>query len=104
MAKTTTIERETASGAVSDRKSAKPSRVSAFAGEAAVEAGAAAFRRQQMIAAAAYLRAERRRFVPGAEWEDWLQAEAEVDAQLAKSVEALIPLDDAVQAPRGPAI
>jgi hypothetical protein len=35
-----------------------------------------------MIAQAAYLRAERRGFAPGGEAEDWLAAEAEVDALL----------------------
>ncbi|HEY7889359.1 MAG TPA: DUF2934 domain-containing protein [Steroidobacteraceae bacterium] len=35
-----------------------------------------------MIAQAAYLRAERRGFAPGNEEEDWLAAEAEVDALL----------------------
>jgi hypothetical protein len=39
--------------------------------------------RRQMIAEAAYLRAERRGFAPGGELEDWLAAEAEVDALLA---------------------
>jgi len=38
--------------------------------------------RQQMIADAAYYRAERRNFAPGYEHEDWLAAEAEVDAIL----------------------
>jgi hypothetical protein len=38
--------------------------------------------RQQMIARAAYLRAERRGFAPGAEMQDWLEAEAEVDQRL----------------------
>lgn len=32
---------------------------------------------------AAYYRAERRGFAPGRELEDWLEAEAEVEAQLA---------------------
>jgi len=35
-----------------------------------------------MVAQAAYLRAERRGFAPGSEEEDWLAAEAEVDALL----------------------
>jgi hypothetical protein len=39
--------------------------------------------RRAMIAEAAYLRAERRGFAPGFEVEDWLAAEAEVDALLA---------------------
>lgn len=38
--------------------------------------------RRAMIAEAAYLRAERRGFSPGGEAEDWLAAEAEVDALL----------------------
>lgn len=40
--------------------------------------------RNQMIAFAAYLRAERRGFAPGQETEDWLAAEAEVDAYLTR--------------------
>jgi hypothetical protein len=35
--------------------------------------------RHRMIAKAAYLRAERRNFVPGHEVEDWLAAQAEID-------------------------
>lgn len=38
--------------------------------------------RRAMIAQAAYLRAERRGFAPGGEIEDWMAAEAEVDALL----------------------
>jgi Protein of unknown function (DUF2934) len=38
--------------------------------------------RRTMIAEGAYLRAERRGFVPGHETEDWHAAEAEVDALL----------------------
>ncbi len=39
--------------------------------------------RRQMVEMAAYFRAERRGFEAGHEAEDWLAAEAEVDAQLA---------------------
>ncbi|MDX1251513.1 MAG: DUF2934 domain-containing protein [Gammaproteobacteria bacterium] len=39
--------------------------------------------RQRMIATAAYFRAERRDFESGHEFEDWLEAEAEIDRQLA---------------------
>ncbi len=39
-------------------------------------------RRLQMIAEAAYFRAEARGFAPGHEMEDWLAAEAEVDRLL----------------------
>ena len=38
--------------------------------------------RRAMVAQAAYLRAERRGFTAGGEVEDWLAAEAEVDALL----------------------
>ena len=38
--------------------------------------------RHALIAAAAYLRAERRGFAPGQETDDWFAAEAEVDALL----------------------
>ena len=38
--------------------------------------------RRALIAETAYLRAERRGFTPGRETEDWLAAEAEVDALL----------------------
>ena len=37
-------------------------------------------RRKELIAAAAYARAESRGFSPGHELEDWLEAEKEVDA------------------------
>jgi hypothetical protein len=37
-----------------------------------------------MIATAAYYRAERRQFAPGFEVEDWIAAEAEVDASLVR--------------------
>lgn len=39
--------------------------------------------REQMIAEAAYFRAERRGFSPGNEMSDWLEAEADVVALLA---------------------
>jgi hypothetical protein len=38
--------------------------------------------RHALIAEAAYLRAERRGFAPGQETDDWVAAEAEVDALL----------------------
>lgn len=38
--------------------------------------------RAALIAEAAFFRAERRGFMPGHETEDWLAAEAEVDAKL----------------------
>lgn len=39
-------------------------------------------RRRALIAEAAFIRAERRNFVPGFEVEDWLAAESEVDTML----------------------
>ena len=38
--------------------------------------------RRNMIARAAYFRAERRNFAPGEELQDWVAAEAEVDREL----------------------
>ncbi len=38
--------------------------------------------RQQLIAVAAYLRAEQRGFAPGGELDDWFAAEREIDAAL----------------------
>jgi hypothetical protein len=42
--------------------------------------------RRDIIAQAAYFRAQRREFEPGHELEDWLAAEAEVDAALTLEV------------------
>jgi hypothetical protein len=39
-------------------------------------------RRHHLIALAAYLRAERRRFMNGSPEDDWTQAEAEIDSRL----------------------
>jgi hypothetical protein len=41
--------------------------------------------RHQLIAKAAYLRAERRGFAPGSELEDWFEAEAEINGVLSTS-------------------
>jgi DUF2934 family protein len=38
--------------------------------------------RHHLIAVAAYLRAERRRFMNGSPEDDWMQAEAEIDRRL----------------------
>jgi hypothetical protein len=40
--------------------------------------------RDEMIARAAYFRAERRGFADGCALQDWLEAEAEVDAKLSR--------------------
>jgi TfoX/Sxy family transcriptional regulator of competence genes len=53
--------------------------------EARAESGRAAptaRQREQMIAVAAYYRAQKRNFDPGHDLEDWLEAEAEINAQL----------------------
>jgi hypothetical protein len=44
--------------------------------------------RAALIAEAAYFRAEKRGFAPGHEVEDWLAAEAEVDAKLMRATAA----------------
>ena len=44
--------------------------------------------RAALIAQAAYFRAEKRGFAPGHEAEDWLAAEAEVDASLLRGTSA----------------
>ena len=38
--------------------------------------------RSRMISEAAYFRAERRGFAPGGDWNDWLQAEADIDRMI----------------------
>jgi hypothetical protein len=59
---------------------------STVASEAAALAGPEA--RHGIIAQAAYFRAQQRGFEPGRELEDWLTAEAEVDAMLAVGLPA----------------
>jgi hypothetical protein len=49
--------------------------------------------RAALIAKAAYFRAEKRGFAPGHETEDWLAAEAEVDARLMSGVAGLPDLN-----------
>ena len=46
---------------------------------ARARAGITPAERQQMVAEAAYFRAERRGFAAGGELEDWIQAESEID-------------------------
>jgi hypothetical protein len=66
------------------RLSAEPTRVEAAEhmphADLALEEVPAHAGREQMIAEAAYYRAERRGFAPGAEMEDWLAAEREIEA------------------------
>lgn len=42
--------------------------------------------RMQMVARAAYFRAQQRGFAPGHELEDWLDAEAEIDDAMARKM------------------
>jgi hypothetical protein len=49
--------------------------------------------RNALIAKAAYFRAESRGFAPGHETEDWLAAEAEVDAKLLRGAAELADLN-----------
>jgi hypothetical protein len=68
------------------RKKAAPARSVRKA--AAPTGGAVLEDREAMVRLAAYLRAERRGFAPGHEHEDWLAAEAEVNALLAPKAAA----------------
>ena len=67
---------------VAPRRRAAPAPAPAAAAGASTRMTVSADARRAMIAQAAYLRAERRGFEPGHEEEDWLAAEAEVDALL----------------------
>lgn len=46
--------------------------------------GVTAEERHHLISKSAYFRAQRRGFIPGAELEDWLEAEVEIDGMLLK--------------------
>ncbi|MCX7960080.1 MAG: DUF2934 domain-containing protein [Burkholderiales bacterium] len=64
------------------RSGRKPADAASVASREAPAAAISAEERERMIARAAYFRAEKRGFAPGRELEDWLAAEAEVDAAL----------------------
>lgn len=64
------------------RRRAEPVKPAAPAPGASTRITVSEDARRGMIAEAAYLRAERRGFAAGSEEEDWLAAEAEVDALL----------------------
>jgi hypothetical protein len=64
------------------RRRAAPVKPAAPASDAPTGITVSEDARRAMVAEAAYLRAERRGFAPGNEEEDWLAAEAEVDALL----------------------
>ncbi len=65
-----------------NRTARRPARPRKAAAAPSPRAQLSAEARHALIAEAAYLRAERRGFAPGKEAEDWLAAEAEVDALL----------------------
>ena len=69
---------KTKSESISQPKPKASSRKAAGSGRSGSAPGAGDCPREQMIAEAAYYRAEQRGFVPGNEMSDWLQAEAEI--------------------------
>ncbi len=73
----TTAVQEPKSGSIE----AQPAGVSAAETQEAPKAEARP-ERHRMISEAAYFRAERRGFAPGADMEDWLAAEADVDREM----------------------
>jgi hypothetical protein len=72
---------EKAASAIPKRKPAAP-RAKQPSTKAPAQLSVSEDVKRGMIAEGAYLRAERRGFAPGHEAEDWLAAEAEVDALL----------------------
>jgi Protein of unknown function (DUF2934) len=56
--------------------------------------------REAMIREAAYFRAERRGFAQGAELDDWLAAEAEIDQALTSPAQRAAPVSAPVSAPK----
>lgn len=79
---------QTPSTTRANRKSATPRKSTASARK--LDVAIDPERRRALIAEAAYLRAERRGFVPGHEEEDWLTAEAEVDTALAMGADRVV--------------
>lgn len=77
-----------AAAAVAGDGPAIPARTPAPAGEQVEVIRLTALDRRSMVATAAYYRAERRQFASGHELEDWLAAEADVDALLRRQIEA----------------
>ena len=71
-AKTKTVSKKTSAPKAAKPAASKTDRKSAVAPE----------ERYKMIAAAAYLRAERRGFASGHALDDWIAAEAEIDVML----------------------
>lgn len=70
---------KTRTEAAKKTQGSRPPRHAVEPGGSGAAAGGDACPREQMIAEAAYFRAERRGFAPGNEMSDWLQAEADVE-------------------------
>lgn len=62
------------------RKGSGSAKMAGMMANAYAEQNGAAPSQEEMIAVAAYFRAEHRSFAPGSEMDDWLQAEAECKA------------------------
>ncbi len=78
-----TTEQATEKRSARKRENQAAAPVAAATAPAVTEVEISPEARRGMIAEAAYLRAERRGFVPGYELEDWISAESEVDSLLA---------------------
>lgn len=79
---TTSAPRSSRRSVSKTAKTAKPVKATQMRASEVVAPGIDPERRRALIAEQAYLRAERRHFVPGFEEEDWLAAESEVDTTL----------------------
>lgn len=73
---------KTSAASVGKSKGNGMSRQARASGQPRSSSGSDDCRREQMIAEAAYYRAQQRGFEPGNEMSDWLQAEADVEAML----------------------
>lgn len=87
--------------AVAGNKTGKSRKINPKKGDGPVESIQAIIsddERMQLIAEAAYLKAETRGFITGGEQNDWLEAEKEIDAMLLAGHIAALPGDQATQA------
>jgi hypothetical protein len=78
--RTTTTSSKAARAAAAKPASARPAAARKRKGTASESLGES--ERRRLIAEAAYFKAERRGFAAGGELEDWIEAEAEIDALL----------------------
>lgn len=79
---------KTKSETVSKPKGGGTARQTRESGEPDIAPAADAIPREQLIAVAAYFRAEQRGFAPGNEMSDWLDAEADVGKMLGSGATA----------------